>query len=47
MFEFLTFIPYELGTALAVWSALVATLAAGAAGFLNVAKENQGVNLHV
>ena len=38
--EFLALIDYEVGTAVATWAAMIAILALGAAGFLNVAKEN-------
>ena len=40
MMEFLALIGYEAGTAIATWAALISLLALGAAGFLNVAKEN-------
>ena len=42
MFEFLTFIPHELGTAITTWSAMVALWALFAAGLLEAAKENDG-----
>ncbi len=45
MMEFLALIPYELGTEIATWAAMVATLALGGAGFLNMAKENEGMDM--
>ena len=42
MFEALTFIPHEIGTAIACWAAMVALWSAFAAGLLNAAKENDG-----
>ena len=44
MFEFLTFIPHELGTIIATWSGMVALWALFAAGLLEAAKENDGVH---
>ncbi len=38
--EFLALIPHEVGMAITTWGAMIAMLALGAAGFLNVAKEN-------
>ena len=40
MMEFLAMIPHEVGMGIATWASLIAMLALGAAGFLNVAKEN-------
>lgn len=37
-------IPNEVGMAIATWAAMFALWAALAAGFLNAAKENDGVN---
>jgi len=47
MFEALHFIPFEVGTAIATWGAVVALWATAAAGFLNAAKENDGVHGNV
>ena len=46
MFDFLHILSHELGTAISVWAAMTAVLAAGAAGFLNVMKENEGVDIN-
>ncbi len=43
--EFLALIDHEVGMGLATWAAMIATLALGAAGFLNVAKENEGMDM--
>lgn len=43
--EFLALIPHEVGMEIATWTAMIATLALGAAGFLNVAKENEGMDM--
>ncbi len=42
MFDFLHFIPHDLGTALTTWAIIVALWSLTAAGFLNAAKENDG-----
>ncbi len=44
--EFLALIPYEVGTSIATWAGMIAILALGAAGFLNVAKENEGLDMN-
>ena len=46
-FETLALLSYDVGTTAALWSALIALLAAGAAGFLNAAKENDGAGSNV
>lgn len=42
MFEFLTFIPHDVGTAMTCWSVMIALWALFAAGLLEAAKENDG-----
>jgi hypothetical protein len=42
MFETLTFIPHDIGTAIATWSALIALWSLFAAGLLEASKENDG-----
>lgn len=45
MFEALTIIPHDIGTAVATWGIMVALWAAFAAGLLNAAKENDACNV--
>ena len=42
MFDFLHFIPHDLGTALTTWAIMIALWATFAAGLVECAKENDG-----
>ena len=43
MFDFLHFIPHDLGTALTTWAVMIVLWATFAAGLVECAKENDGV----
>ncbi len=46
-FETLALLSYDAGTTAACWSGMIAIWALGAAGFLEAAKENDGVQMDV